>query len=189
MVEASHPYVTLNNGIKMPQIGLGTFLNTEGDVEENVRKAIIDIGYRAIDTATCYQNEEQIGKGLKTCFEAGIKREDVFITTKLFQNDKNDIEGALRLSLKKLQLEYVDLYLIHWMLPCFLESDIDWSSEKPLKGPPVYVIWQELERLVGLGLIKSIGVSNCSVSMLVDIMAYAKIKPVTNQIELHPYNS
>lgn len=74
-------------------------------------------GYRHIDTATCYNNEEAIGKALQECFAQGIKREEIWVTTKLWQDDKDNVEAALRLSLKKLQLDYVDLYLVHWMIP------------------------------------------------------------------------
>lgn len=95
------------------------------------------------------------------------------------------MEGALRASLKKLKLDYVDLYLLHWMAP-----KTDWDIEGiPFKNTPTHKVWAELERLVDLGLIKSIGVSNCTVPMLMDLLSYAKHRPVTNQVELHPYLS
>lgn len=181
-MQASAPYVTLNNGVKFPQIGLGTFQSSEGDCKIVVREAIINHGYRAIDTATIYNNEEAIGEALQEAFAAGIKREDVFITTKLWQTDREDVEGALRLSLKKLKLEYIDLYLIHWLAPKMV-----WEDAEPIKCTPTHKVWAELERLVDAGLIKSIGVSNASVQALVDLWSYARIKPVLNQIELHPY--
>ena len=147
-----------------------------------MREAILNHGYRNIDTATIYGNEEAIGEALQECFAAGIKREDVTITTKLWQSDKADVEGALRLSLKKLQLEYIDLYLIHWMVPVMV-----WEDAEPIKNTPTHKVWAELERLADLGLIKNLGVSNCTVPMLLDLWSYARIKPVINQVELHPY--
>jgi alcohol dehydrogenase (NADP+) len=175
MQASSAPYVTLNNGTKFPQIGLGTFLSTEGDCFTVVKESILNHGYRAIDTATIYQNEEVIGNALQEVFAAGIKREDLFITTKLWQSDKDDVEGTLRTSLKKLKLEYIDLYLVHWMAPKMV-----WEDAEPIKNTPTHKIWAELERLVDAGLIKNIGVSNCSVSMLVDLWSYARHKPVIN---------
>ena len=137
--------------------------------------------YPMIDTASLYNNEESIGKALKECFDSGKKREDVYIVTKLQMKDFNDPEAALRESLKKLQLEYVDLYLIHWMLPQF-----DWETKK-CKTPPFHQMWATLESCVEKGLTKSIGVSNCNTQVMLDVLAYAKIKPAVNQIEAHPY--
>lgn len=101
-MQTSQPFVTFLNGNKCPQIGLGTFLSTEGDCKTIVKSAIIDNGYRLIDTASFYGNEEVIGEALQESFASGIKREEVFITTKLWHTEKDDIEGALRRSLKKL---------------------------------------------------------------------------------------
>ena len=129
-----------------------------------------------------YYNEDVIGDALQEVFKSGIKREDVFITTKLWQSDREDVEGALRESLKKLKLEYIDLYLLHWMAP-----KIVWEDENPFKNTPTHKVWAELERLVDAGLIKNIGVSNCTIPMLIDLWSYARIKPVINQVELHPY--
>ena len=105
---------------------------------------------------------------------AGVKREDLFITTKLWHTDKNNVEGALRLSLKKLKLDYVDLYLIHWMRPL-----IDFKKWK-VTSPPNHVIWSQMEGLVKKGLTKSIGVSNATIPVLLDILAGCKIKPAVN---------
>ena len=93
------PYITLNDGNKMPQIGLGTFLSKEGDIDAVLKSAILEHGYRHIDTAKIYGNEEAIGRVLKECMEQGIKREELFIVTKLWNSDKEDVEGALRGSL------------------------------------------------------------------------------------------
>ena len=173
------PYLTLLDGAKIPQVGLGTFLSSEGDVEPIVKAAILDHGYRHIDTASLYKNEEAIGRALQECFGKGIKREEIWVTTKIHQEEKDDVEGALRRSLSKLQLDYVDLYLVHWMIPKVDNGQI--------QNTPLHKVWAELERLVEAGLIKHIGISNCTVALLLDLWSYAKIKPVMNQIELHPY--
>ena len=155
MQSKSCPSIELNNGQKMPQVGLGTFLNAEGNVKDNVKTAILQQGYRHIDTAMIYKNEEQIGEALAECFAEGIKREDVFITTKLWADDKNDIEGALRTSLKKLQLEYIDQYLVHIPYPCVTGNLDDFTN-----AVPNHIVWKNMESLQKLGLTRSIGVSN-----------------------------
>lgn len=160
----------------MPQIGLGTFNDESSKLEEVVKSAILEHGYRHIDTASLYGNEEQIGNALEHVFAQGVKREDIFITTKIWQAERDDVEGALRRSLSKLKVDYVDLYLLHWMAP-----KMDWEDEKqPIKNTPTHKVWAELERLVDEGLIKNIGVSNCTIPMLLDLLAYARHKPVTN---------
>ena len=159
----------------MPQIGLGTFQSTEGNCLEVVKSAILEHGYRHIDTAKVYNNESQIGEALQEVFAAGIKREDIFVTTKLTGVDKHDVESALREGLKKLQLDYVDLYLVHWIWP-----KVDEGNTENIYSVPLHKVWEQMEKVVELGLTKSIGVSNCSVPMLLDLLSYAKIKPVMN---------
>ena len=131
-----------------------------------------------------YGNEEAIGNTLQEIFaEGSVKREELFITTKLWRSDYEDIEGAIRLSLKKLKLEYLDLYLVHWPIP-----KIDWENEEmPFLKTPMHKVWAEMERMVELGLTKSIGVSNFQIPMMMDLFTYCKIRPAVNQIELHPY--
>eukprot|EP00347_Sterkiella_histriomuscorum_P006562 403352300 len=179
---SDQPYVTLSNGNKMPQIGLGTFNSLDEDLKKVVKSAVLEHGYRHIDTASLYDNEGAIGDALQECFAEGVKREDVFITTKLWQAERDDVEGALRRSLTKLKVDYIDLYLLHWMAP-----KMEWDDEVPIKNTPTHIVWAELERLVDAGLIKNIGVSNCTIPMLLDLLAYARHKPATNQVELHPY--
>lgn len=181
IAEVKCPTYTLNNGTKIPAVGLGTFLHAE--CKEHVKNAILKYGYRHIDTAMIYGNEEDIGEALAEVMAAGIKREDLYITTKLWHTDKNDIEGAIKTSLKKLKLDYVDLYLVHWMRP-----HIDWDSDDwKILSPPTHVVWAGMEALVEKGLTKSIGVSNCTMPVMFDILAGCKIKPVINQVECHPY--
>jgi diketogulonate reductase-like aldo/keto reductase len=150
-----------------------------------VVEAILNNGYRHIDTASMYKNEGAIGEALQEVFATGkVKREEVFITTKLYMDEREDVEGAVRRSLEKLKLDYIDLYLIHWMMP-----KIDWEKDGKdmIKSTPTHKVWAEMERLVDIGLIKSIGVSNANITAILDLWSYARIKPVANQIELHPY--
>jgi diketogulonate reductase-like aldo/keto reductase len=171
------PTIKLNNGMDLPLIGLGTYKLE--NVEETITNAI-KLGYRLIDTAKLYFNEEEIGKAIKNCIDNGIvKREELFIISKLWNDDHEDPETALKESLKRLQLEYLDMYLIHW--PIGKTED-----GKLIKQVPLHQLWAKLEECVNNDLIKSIGVSNFNVQLLLDLLSYAKIKPVYNQVELHP---
>jgi glycerol 2-dehydrogenase (NADP+) len=163
-------------------VALGTFKITE-NCAEVVRSAIVDHGYRHIDCAKVYQNEEEVGKGIKAAIEAGVTREELFITTKLWHTDKAKVEEACRESLGKLGLDYVDLYLIHWMTPGLNTEGEEWTTT----GPPQYLVWKDMEALVKNGLVKSIGVSNATAPILIDLIAGAEIRPAINQIEVHPY--
>ena len=147
-MEANTPQksYTLNDGTTMPAIGLGSAGNGQ---KESLIRAIMEVGYTHIDTAACYGNETEIGEALQECFKQGKKREELYITTKLDNPDHNDAEGALKKSLERLQLEYVDLYLIHW------PSGYYCSPPRPL-----HKLWPDMEELVAKGLTKSIGVSN-----------------------------
>ncbi|RUQ26658.1 aldo/keto reductase [Peribacillus cavernae] len=160
--------VTLHNGVKMPQLGFGVF-KVEGGSQtvESVKKAL-EVGYRAIDTAAVYKNEEGVGQAIR---ESGIPREDLFITSKVWNSDQG-YESTLKAyeeSLKRLGLEYLDLYLIHW----------------PVKGK-FNDTWRALEKLYKDGKVRSIGVSNFHVHHLEDLFANSELKPVIDQVELHP---
>jgi len=176
------PRMTLNNGTTIPVVGFGTFKNREG-IKALVKSAILEHGYRHIDTARVYENEAEIGEALEECVAAGVRREDLYITTKLWMSGYHDIEGTCRESLRLLRLDYLDLYMIHWMI-----LPLDWESEdwRP-KSPPFHVIWEQMEQLVAKGLVKSIAVSNCTIPMMINLLASCTIKPVINQIELNPY--
>ena len=125
---------TLNNGLKMPAIGLGSASHKD---KESLIRAIMQAGYTHIDTASLYGNEDIIGEALQECFAQGKKREDLFITTKIWHSEYNDVQGAIKQSLAKLQLDYVDLYLVHWPLGYYA------NPQKPL-----HVLWPEMEALV-----------------------------------------
>jgi len=165
--KVSIPSVKLNNGIFMPRLGFGTNTLT-GDIGERSVYDAISVGYRLIDTATVYQNEESVGAGIK---KSGIKREELFVTSKLWVDDSGyeNSKKAFQTSLNKLGLEYLDLYLIH-------------RPRGDVKGS-----WKAMEELNREGKIKAIGVSNFNPDQLAELMVYAKIKPVINQVETHVF--
>ena len=169
----------LNNGLTIPIMGLGT--TRMQNIEEVIYKSIKD-GTRLIDTASRYENETEVGKGIKKAIEEKIvKREDLFIITKMWLNEKEDPEKALRSSLSRLQLDYVDLYLDHW------PSSKCYTGKNDFKLVSVKDLWPKMEKLVEQGLTKSIGVSNYNVQNLLIILSICKIKPVVNEVEFHPY--
>ncbi|SMQ85153.1 Aldo/keto reductase [Bacillus sp. OV166] len=159
---------TLNNGVKMPWFGLGVFKVEEGPELVNAVKTAIQHGYRSIDTAAIYENEEGVGQGIK---ESGIAREDLFVTSKVWNADLGyeSTLAAYQTSLDKLGLEYLDLYLIHW----------------PVAGK-YKEAWRALETLYKEGRVRAIGVSNFQVHHLEDLMKDAEVKPMVNQVEYHP---
>ncbi|CAG9803237.1 unnamed protein product [Chironomus riparius] len=186
------PTVTLNNGQQFPIVGLGTWNSPAGEVTQAVKDAI-DAGYRHIDGAYVYQNEEEVGEGIATKIAEGVvKREDLFITTKLWCtfHDPKEVRGAIEVSLKKLKLDYVDLYLIHCPVSFAKSTELFPKDEagKPLYGDSdLLETYRAMEELVDAGLTKSIGVSNFNIKQINYITENARIQPVTNQIECHPY--
>ncbi|MCT4648116.1 MAG: aldo/keto reductase [Carboxylicivirga sp.] len=183
---------TLNlNGHQLPILGLGTWKSARGEVYTAIKEAI-KIGYRHIDCASIYANEKEVGKALKEVIDEGIvTREELWITSKLWNNmhgEENVVE-ALQKTLNDLQLEYLDLYLIHWPVA---QRKLFVSASKAkhflsLEEMPITNTWKGMEKAVELGLTKTIGVSNFSVKKLEDLVANSKIKPVINQVEIHPY--
>lgn len=163
-------FKVLSNGIKMPSIGFGTYKSGNDEETAKIIKYALNIGYRQIDTASFYGNEVGIGNGIK---ESGINREDIFLVTKLWNDDHGydkTIE-AFNKSLEKLQVNYIDLYLIHW--PNKLNSET----------------WKAFEYLYKTGKVKSIGVCNFKIGHLEELKKTAKIMPMVNQIEIHPQSS
>lgn len=163
-------YFNLNDGMKIPSLGFGTWkINNLAGPE--IIKAALGVGYRLIDTASVYENEAGVGLGIK---ESGMSREEIFLTTKVWNTDQgyDSTLRAMDLSLKRLDTHYVDLYLIHW----------------PKVNSDKYIpTWKALNRLRSEGLARSIGVSNFNEAQLVHLMEETGIKPAVNQIELHPF--
>lgn len=169
MLKSIFDYTTLHNGVKMPRLGLGVYKAKEGQEVEDAIKAALQLGYRSIDTAAAYGNEAGVGKAIA---EADIAREEIFLTTKLWNAD-HGYESTLHAfeeSRKKLQVEYVDLYLIHW----------------PVKGK-YKDTWRAIEKLYDEGKVKAIGVSNFQIHHLEDLIHTANVVPMVNQVECHPY--
>lgn len=172
MVKNLQDTTTLHNGVKMPWFGLGVFKVEEGPELVNAVKVAIKHGYRSIDTAAIYENEEGVGQGIREGLkEAGISREELFVTSKVWNADLGyeSTIAAYEKSLKKLGLEYLDLYLIHW----------------PVEGK-YKEAWKALETLYKEGKVKAIGVSNFQIHHLEDLMKDAEVKPMVNQVECHP---
>ena len=166
---------------KVPSIGLGTaYINT--DIAELVYSSIKD-GTRLIDTAAVYGSEEGVGKGVAKAINEGIvKREDLFITTKLSKYEMSEPETCIKRSLQKLNMNYIDLYLIHW--PKFFDYD---KKGNKVNLMPLHKIWPLMESFVEKGYTKYIGVSNFNMQSLLNLLSFCKIKPLVNEIELHPY--
>ncbi|KAK5148879.1 NADP-dependent oxidoreductase domain-containing protein [Cryomyces antarcticus] len=182
----------LNTGAKIPALGLGTWQSEPGQVKKAISHAL-SVGYKHIDCAYVYGNEDEVGAGLAEGFQSGIKREDLFVTTKLWCTYHSRVEENLDLSLKSLGLDYVDLYLMHWPVPMnpkgnhpnlpkhpdgSRDLDTSWSYIKT---------WKEMEKLVKTGKVKAIGVANFSVEYLEELLPDATVTPAVNQIENHPY--
>lgn len=163
-------YVTLNNGIEIPQLGFGVFKVGNEEATKAVLKAI-EVGYTSIDTAKVYQNEEGVGKAIK---EANVNRDNLFITTKVWNTDQGYENTLLAFeeSLDRLGLDYLDLYLIHWPTPEY-DDYVD--------------TFKALEKLYRDGRVKAIGVCNFEVEHLERLLKETEIKPVLNQVECHPY--
>jgi len=180
-----------SNGDEIPVMGLGTWLSKANEAYEAVLAAI-KMGYRHIDCAYIYRNEKEIGRALQDAFMSGIvKREDLFITSKLWNSDHalERVEVAVRKSLRDLQLDYLDLYLIHWPIAFKTKHEManDASDLVPLDEMPISETWKGMEKIQKLGLTKHIGVSNFNVPKLKSLIANATVKPEMNQVELHPY--
>lgn len=160
--------ITMNNGIKIPRLGFGVYRAAQGDETKNAVLNALEVGYRHIDTASAYGNEESVGEAIK---ESGLKREEIFLTTKLFNSDMRAHRqmDAFKESLDRLKVDYVDLYLIHWPVPgVYLES------------------WKVLEEIYNKGLAKAIGVSDFLQHHLDDVIAHGSIVPAANQVEFSP---
>jgi len=195
--------LTLSSGFRMPCVGLGT-LGGHGDalrkdsgaaMSEAVASAV-EAGYRHFDCAECYKNEAEIGHGLQQAFASGVSREDIFITSKVWNTNhaKDRVKAACLRTLANLKLEFLDLYLVHWPVAFKhtgpdLEPDAPRDAEGVIQSEKVSLreTWEAMEGLVDAGLVRSIGVSNYSTVELGDLLSYCRIAPAVNQVECHPY--
>jgi diketogulonate reductase-like aldo/keto reductase len=168
MIKSITDSATLNNGVEIPWLGFGVFQLEPGEVTELAVSKALEVGYRSVDTASIYENEASVGKAVK---ESGIPREEIFITTKVWNTEQGyqSTLNAFEDSRKKLDVDYVDLYLVHW----------------PVIGRYVET-WKALEKLYKDGIVRAIGVSNFQIPDLQEILDICEIKPVLNQVELHP---
>lgn len=181
----------LRDGTSIPAFGLGTWLSDKGTVYAAVRKAL-EVGYRHVDCAWIYQNEQEIGGAFKDAIAAGdVRREDLWVTSKLW-NDMHaaqDVRPALERTLALLGLDYLDLYLMHW--PVAVQKGVqvprDPSEFIALDDLPLAVTWQAMGELVTAELTRQVGVSNCSARQISTISQAVGLTPAVNQIELHPY--
>ena len=189
------PTRTLHTGGRMPAIGLGTFGSDHVTADEVAAavKGAAAAGYRHFDCASVYRNEDRIGFALREIISGGIPREQLWITSKLW-NDKHaeaDVIPSFRQSLADLQLDYLDMYLVHWPFPNFHPPGCDVSSRSPDARPYIHEnymkTWRQLEKLVDLGLVRHIGTSNMTIPKLKLLLPDARIKPAVNEMEMHPH--
>jgi alcohol dehydrogenase (NADP+) len=192
---ANVPRKTLYTGATLPAVGLGTFGSdhvSAAQIAEAVKGAAA-AGYRHFDCASIYGNEAEIGAALQEILRSGIKREDLWITSKLW-NDKHgedQVIASCRQSLADLRLDYLDLYLVHWPFPNFHPPGCDVSSRSADAKPYIHEnymeTWRKMEELVDVGLVRHIGTSNMTIPKLKLVLREARIKPAANEMELHPH--
>ncbi len=187
------PQKILYTGAKMPAIGIGTFGSDKYNAEE-IAKAVygaVECGYRLIDCASVYSNEKEIGVSLEKLFANGIvKREELFITSKVWNDKHREVIPSCKQSLSDLGLEYLDLYFVHWPFPNYHAPGCDGDSRnpdsKPFSPQEFMDTWRQCEALVEAGLVKHIGMSNMTIPKLEEVLPLCKIKPAAIEMELHP---
>lgn len=165
------PLLKLNNGIEMPALGLGVYQSSPEDTVSAVKAALAD-GYRMVDTAAAYLNEEAVGQGLREC---DVAREEVFVQTKLWMSDYgyDRTMHAFDRSMRKLGLDYLDLYLLHWPVPRQFDKTVD--------------TWKAVEKILADGRVRAIGICNARAADLRNLIERTNVVPAVNQVELHPY--
>jgi len=189
------PQKRLYTGAQIPAIGLGTFGSDRfsGEQVAEAVKGAISVGYRHIDCAPIYGNENMIGKVLNEVMQSGIKREELWITSKLWNDmhGKGDVLLSCAKSLKDLQLDYLDLFLVHWPFPNYHAPGCDVNSRSPDARPYIHEnfmkTWQQMENLIEMRLVRHIGTSNMTIPKLKLLLRDANIRPACNEMELHPH--
>ena len=189
------PFRTLPTGAKIPAIGLGTFGSDKfsGETVAQAVKEAIAVGYRHIDCASVYRNEHEIGAALREVMDGGIKREELWMTSKVWNDmhGEGDVLLSCAKSLKDLKLDYLDLYLVHWPFPNHHAPGVSVDSRDPHAVPYIHdnymKTWRQMERLVDMGLVRHIGTSNMTIPKLTLLLRDARIKPACNEMELHPH--
>jgi len=184
-------FLTFKNGDKMPALGLGTWKSNPGEVYDAIRIAI-RLGYRHFDCAAAYQNEDEIGKAFSDAFKQGdVKREELWITSKLWNANhlKKDVIPAFEKTASDLQLDYLDLYLMHWPVALKPGTGFPNSADQfiPISEAPLDETWTEMEKIYESGRVKHLGVSNFNITTLDGLMKNAKVMPEMNQVEMHPF--
>ncbi|KAJ7076867.1 NADP-dependent oxidoreductase domain-containing protein [Mycena belliarum] len=180
------PHFTLNDGTKMPSVGLGCWMGTPGGAERvyDMCMAALKCGYRHLDTAALYGNEEYVGRAIR---DSGIPRTDIYLTTKLWNTEHHRVKEAFEDSLQKLGVDYIDLYLLHWPQgKNTLSIAAAGKVLAPEEHPTFIETYKEMEKLLQTGKVKTIGVSNFSIKTLEVLLPQCSVIPATNQVELHP---
>ena len=186
------PQRTLYTGAKMPGIGMGTFGSDRFSAEDIALavKGAAKLGFRLFDGASVYGNENLIGKVYKEILSSGVKREELFITSKVWNDQHDNVIESCKKTLKDLQLDYLDCYFVHWPFPNFHAKGVSVDSRDPNAKPYIHEdfmkTWSQMEKLVEMGLVKHIGTSSITIPKLKLILRDAKIKPAVNEMELHP---
>lgn len=190
---AAVPKRKLNSGSSMPAIGLGTFGSDHVSAAEvaEALKGAAALGYRHFDCASVYGNEREIGAALESVMNSGLRREDLWITSKVWNDKHDDVVGSCRRSLADLRLDYLDLYLVHWPFPNFHPPGCDVGSRSANAVPYIHEsymkTWRAMETLVDMGLVRNIGTSNMTIPKLKLLLRDARIEPAVNEMELHPH--
>jgi len=187
------PRMTLPGGATVPAIGLGTF-GSDNYTTDQIAEAVVgaaEVGYRHFDCASVYGNEDAVGRSLQTIMQGGVPRGDLWITSKVWNDQHGQVIEACQKSLRDLPLDFLDLYLVHWPFPNFHAKGVDASARDPHAKSYLHddymKTWRQMEQLVDRGLVKHIGTSNMTVPKLELLLRDAAVKPAANEMELHPH--